>query len=84
MELFKIRDILKDQNKTSKELAEAIGFTQAGISKIVNGESMPRKETLIDIANYLGVDVGDLFVRTRERSNQDIAREIEELAREIR
>ncbi len=84
MEVLRIKEIMFDKGVTGLELSNHLGVTPNSISLIINGKRQPRFETLIDIANYLGVDVGDLFVRTKERSNQDIAREIEELAREIK
>lgn len=50
---------LKKQGKTRLELCEAIGITSAAYSNWKNG-GQPRKEKLIAIEKYLGIDLSDI------------------------
>ena len=42
-------------------LADVIGITRANMSNIVNGKSNPKMDTLVKIAEALGVSVVELF-----------------------
>ena len=57
----KIKELLKEKGMSQKELAEKLGMTEVGVSKIVNGTST--KETMKKIANILGVKVEDLYYK---------------------
>lgn len=49
---------LKKQGKTRLELCEAIGITSAAYTNWKNG-GQPRKEKLLAIEKYLGIDLSD-------------------------
>ena len=53
--------LLYDKRMTKTELAEKTGVSQAMISSIVLGQKKPGVETLIKIANVLGVSVDELI-----------------------
>lgn len=55
----RIKDLLKEKGMSQKELAERLGMTEVGISKVVNGSTT--KKTMNQIANILGVDVDCLY-----------------------
>lgn len=57
----RIKEILQEIGMSQKTLAEKIGMTEVGVSKIVNGTST--KETMKKIANILGVKVEDLYYK---------------------
>ena len=61
MEL-RLRDILKEKNKTISSLADDIGVAQANMSNIVNGKTSPSLDTLWKIAKALDKQIGDLFI----------------------
>lgn len=65
MDLFRIRDILREKNVTGKKLASAVGVTPASISNILNGTHFPKAELLVAIAKELDVEVPDLFHRKK-------------------
>ena len=50
---------LKKQGKTRLELCKAIGITSAAYSNWKNG-GQPRKDKLIAIEKYLGIDLSDI------------------------
>lgn len=56
----RIKEILKEKGYSQKELAEGIGKSVVSVSKYANGE-MPSSSTAVDIANFLGVEVDDLY-----------------------
>lgn len=47
--------------KSQREVAEAVGITQAALSMYEQGERVPRDDVKIKLANYFGTDVGSLF-----------------------
>ena len=65
MNILRIKEVLQENNLTGKELAERINVTQASVSNIVNGNSFPKPETLLKIAEALDVDVRELFISTK-------------------
>lgn len=66
MNILRIKEVLLENNLTGKELAERINVTQASVSNIVNGNSFPKPETLLKIAEALDVDVRELFISTKK------------------
>lgn len=61
MEL-RLKEILKEKNKTISSLADDIGVAQANMSNIVNGKTSPSLDTLWKIAKALNKQIGDLFI----------------------
>lgn len=57
----RIKVVLAEKNKTNKWLAGQLGKDPATISKWCTNKSQPGIETLIEIANALEVEVGDLL-----------------------
>jgi transcriptional regulator with XRE-family HTH domain len=55
-----LRDILDDAHMSQSELADAIGVTQAAISKYIHGRTMPSAKVLNNIAHVLDVDIFDI------------------------
>lgn len=60
MNLSKIKDIAKNQGKTLGSVAQAAGITHAGLNNLIK-ENSTRVDTLLNIANYLGVPITDFF-----------------------
>ncbi|WP_435134268.1 helix-turn-helix domain-containing protein [Formosa sp. A9] len=57
--MLKIKELLKHQGKTQKDLANELNITPIGLNKLINGN--PTLETLQRIATVLDVEVLDLF-----------------------
>ncbi len=57
----RIKVVLADKNRTNKWLAEQLGKDPATVSKWCTNTSQPGVETLIEIAQILEVEVGDLL-----------------------
>lgn len=57
----RIREVLQERGITQKELAQAIGMSEIGLSKALDGSAT--KATIDKIATYLAIDVDDLMVK---------------------
>lgn len=72
MEILRLKEILTEKKITGKELASLIDVTPASISNIVQGNSFPKPETLLKIAEALDVDIRDLFISTKDVEKESI------------
>ncbi|MFO7939547.1 MAG: helix-turn-helix transcriptional regulator [Bacteroidales bacterium] len=66
--MLRIKEIIKEKNLSSKEIAEKLSITGNAFSLIVNGKRQPRYEVLARIANALDVDIRELFHSTKEEN----------------
>lgn len=66
MELLRLRELLKERGITGKEFAENMGFSTNTASNLINGKSFPAGKDLKAIADYLEVDIKELFNSTKE------------------
>lgn len=67
MEELRIKEILKQQNKTMQDLADMIGINRVNLSNSLNGN--PTLDRLKQVADCLGVDIKDLF---KEKKKDDV------------
>ena len=75
MELLRIKELLKQKGITGKEFAEQLGISPVAMSNIVSGNSFPRPELLLKIAETFDVDLKELFVSTKANQvNESIYR----------
>tara|TARA_R110002072_G_scaffold72354_2_gene173018 strand:+ start:4170 stop:4454 length:285 start_codon:yes stop_codon:yes gene_type:complete len=72
MEILRLKEILKEKGISGKDLSERVNVTPASISNIVQGNSFPKPELLLSIANVLEMDVRDLFHPTKETASETI------------
>lgn len=72
MSILRLRELLKEKGLTGKDLAEKVRVTEASISNLVKGDSIPRKDLLLNIAGVLDVDVRELFNSTREMNKETL------------
>lgn len=70
MIVLRLKEILNEKGITGKELSTKVNVTQASISNIVQGNSFPKPELLVKIANTLDVDIRELFIPTKEISKE--------------
>ena len=59
--MLRIRQLRKRKGVSLRELARRAGVGLATLSRIESGEANPRLRTLLQLAEVLGVFVGDLF-----------------------
>jgi putative transcriptional regulator len=59
--------VLADRKKTSEDLRAHLGVAQSTVSNWVTNTVQPDAYTFYDIAEYLGVDIRDLFIPTLDK-----------------
>ena len=57
----KVRELMKAQDLSQKDMAEKTGITEASISRYLNGERTPRIDIIVNFAKALKVDVDYLI-----------------------
>ncbi|MEO8236386.1 MAG: helix-turn-helix transcriptional regulator [Flavobacterium sp.] len=72
MNILRLKELLYEKGITGKELAEKVEVTPASISNIVQGNSFPKPDLLIKIADVLNVDVRELFLSTKPTKTETI------------
>ena len=65
-----LRDILKEYGYTQRDFADAIGVTEATISRYINKQRMPSVPILINMSMELGIELEE-FANFGERIYQD-------------
>lgn len=60
-DINRLKLVLVEQKRTSKWLAEQLGINPSTVSKWCTNTSQPPLETLIQIAQHLGVTIQDLL-----------------------
>lgn len=63
--LNRIKAVLAEKNKTSRELAHLLGKTETSVSRWCTNDMQPSIETLYEIAKALDVDIRELLVPTK-------------------
>jgi transcriptional regulator with XRE-family HTH domain len=61
MPILRIKEILYKRGITNSAFAAGLGISRMGVYKILNEKSNPSLERLQQIADFLGVKVGELF-----------------------
>jgi len=64
LKLNRIKVVLVEKEKTSKDLAAHLEKTEATVSRWCTNEVQPSIETLYAISKYLKVDIRELLVST--------------------
>ena len=63
----RIKAVLAEKDISSKELAKHMDRTESTVSRWCTNDVQPSVEVFYQIANYLDVDIRDLFVSTFEK-----------------
>ena len=64
LQLNRIKSVLAEQNKSSRDLAKKLNKTETTVSRWCTNEVQPSIETLHEIAKFLKVDIRELLVST--------------------
>lgn len=56
-----LRFMLYEANMTQRELADAAGLSESVVSDYINKRKMPGIRAVLNIANALDVDIGELI-----------------------
>jgi putative transcriptional regulator len=62
--LNRLKSVLAEKNKTSKELAAHLDKTESTVSRWCTNEVQPSIETLYGISKWLKMDIRELLVST--------------------
>jgi transcriptional regulator with XRE-family HTH domain len=65
-DINRLKVVLVEKKRTSKWLAEQLGKDPATISKWCTNRAQPGLETLVEIAEVLDVEVGELLRNNKE------------------
>ncbi len=68
MNILRLKELLGEKNMSGKDLADKVGVTPASISNIVQGNSFPKPDLLVKIAEQLDVDIKEMFYSTKEKN----------------
>lgn len=69
MNILRIKEIMEAQKISGSKLSEMVGVSSVSISKIVTGNSFPKPDLLVKIANALNTDLPDLFISLKSTSD---------------
>lgn len=63
MDIFgdNLRDILKEQNMSRRELAQVLGISEATVNRYINKKQMPTMEVIVNMAYELSISVDELI-----------------------
>lgn len=63
MDIFgdNLRDILKEQNMSRRELAQVLDLSEATISNYINKKQMPTMEVVVNMAYELSMSIDELI-----------------------
>lgn len=53
--------LLDEKDIQQRDLAQAVGVSEACVSYVVNGQKMPSVATLKKMADYIGIGVAELL-----------------------
>lgn len=71
-DINRIKIVLVEKKRTNKWLAEQLGKDPATVSKWCTNTSQPGLETLLQIANVLGIDVKELLNSSLDENIQTV------------
>ncbi|MDN5216424.1 helix-turn-helix transcriptional regulator [Fulvivirgaceae bacterium BMA12] len=64
LKLNRIKSVLAEKGKTSKDLAKHLNKTESTVSRWSTNEVQPSIDTLYEISKFLEVDIRELLVST--------------------
>ena len=62
----RVKAVLAERQITNKKLSERMNLSTTTVSRWCTNNAQPSLETLVEIAEVLGVDIKDLLVSTRK------------------
>lgn len=89
MKLLRVKEVMEQKGVSRKDLANAVGISETAVSKIHSVAENPKEQyypsidVLKEIADYLKVDIRDLFNPTQEVNPVEKAKRLLSEAHEI-
>jgi transcriptional regulator with XRE-family HTH domain len=65
--LNRIKAVLAEKGKTNRDLAKLLDRTESTVSRWCTNDIQPSVEIFSQIAEYLEVDIRELFVSTKDK-----------------
>lgn len=69
MKVLRLKEILDEKGLRGQDLAKDLGVTTTTISNFNQGNTLPKAEMLVKIAEYLDVDIRELFYPSKPDSD---------------
>lgn len=66
-----IQAFKKKHKITNQDLARDLDVSTSHISRVLNGETVPSLQFLIDLSRYMGVTLASLFIESDEQVTHD-------------
>lgn len=66
MKYNRIKVVLAEKDLTSMDIVRKFSVNKATVSRWINNKAQPSIETFYKLAEFLDVDICDLFVRTKK------------------
>lgn len=70
--MLRLKEVCKEKGVTLNDLSAKLGISQPSISGFATGRINPSLETLVKIADVLGVRVGELFDEPERKDTKEI------------
>lgn len=79
----RIKEIRESRGLRQVQLAELIDMEPSNLSKLENGNQLPKEENIIKIAKFLNVEIKDLFDFEHKKSKEALKLEVLKIIDEI-
>lgn len=66
--VFRLKEIMHEKGISREALAQGMGVAPATISNISTGRVYPSVKFLLELSEYLDVDIREMFVQTKGNS----------------
>ena len=66
--VLRLKELMNEKGISRQVLAEAMNVTPATISNISTGKVYPSIKFLLEVSDYLDVDIREMFVQTKDVS----------------
>lgn len=75
-----LKELRNEKGATQAELAEVLGVSNRSISRWENGTTMPDFDLVIELAQYYGIEIGEILNgERREKEKEEMDKNTEEL-----
>jgi transcriptional regulator with XRE-family HTH domain len=68
--ILRVKELMKEKGISREQMATRLSMTTASISNITSEKTNPPLELLLAISEVLNVDIRELFVSTKGKTNE--------------
>ncbi|AZA82196.1 transcriptional regulator [Chryseobacterium lactis] len=69
MKLLRLKDIINERNLKGEDVAKDLGITTTTLSNLNQGNTFPKADMLVKLAEYFDIDIRELFYPTKPENN---------------